>query len=70
LRIAISAEHPLAARETIALAELDRHELLLPSEDSGREWNQFVARLRTSGDNHPTLDEHRPRCDGYRGAAP
>jgi DNA-binding transcriptional LysR family regulator len=43
LRIAISAEHPLAARETIALAELDRHELLLPSEESGREWNQFVA---------------------------
>jgi DNA-binding transcriptional LysR family regulator len=43
LLIAVSAEHPLAARETVALAELDGQELLLPSEESGSEWNQFVT---------------------------
>jgi DNA-binding transcriptional LysR family regulator len=43
LLIAISAEHPLAARETVALAELDGQELLLPSDESGSEWNQFVS---------------------------
>jgi DNA-binding transcriptional LysR family regulator len=43
LLIAVSAEHPLAARETVALAELDGQELLLPSEESGSDWNQFVS---------------------------
>jgi DNA-binding transcriptional LysR family regulator len=43
LLIAVSAEHPLAARETVALAELDGQELLLPSDESGSEWNQFVS---------------------------
>jgi DNA-binding transcriptional LysR family regulator len=43
LLIAVSAEHPLAAHETVALAELDGQELLLPSDESGSEWNQFVS---------------------------
>jgi hypothetical protein len=43
LLIAVGAEHPLAVRETGALAELDGQQLLLPSDESGGEWNQFVT---------------------------
>jgi DNA-binding transcriptional LysR family regulator len=43
LLVAVGDHHPLAASETVALAQLDGHELLLPSEESGSDWNQFIA---------------------------
>lgn len=41
--VAMSTAHPLADQDTVAVAQLGDHELLLPSDESGGEWNQFIS---------------------------
>jgi DNA-binding transcriptional LysR family regulator len=43
LLVAMSSSHRLAERDTVGVAELGDHELLLPSDESGGEWNQFIS---------------------------
>jgi DNA-binding transcriptional LysR family regulator len=43
LLVAMSASHRLAKQDTVAVAQLGDHELLLPSDESGGEWNQFIS---------------------------
>src|SRR5262249_7447723 len=43
LLVAVGADHPLARRDTVSVAQLNEYELLLPSEESGSEWNQFIS---------------------------
>jgi DNA-binding transcriptional LysR family regulator len=43
LLVAMSISHRLAEQDTVAVAQLGDHELLLPSDESGREWNQFIS---------------------------
>jgi DNA-binding transcriptional LysR family regulator len=43
LLVAIGADHPLARRDTVGVAQLGDYELLLPSEESGSDWNQFIS---------------------------
>jgi DNA-binding transcriptional LysR family regulator len=43
MQVAMGTDHPLSAQDTIAVTQLGDYELLLPSEESGSEWNQFVA---------------------------
>jgi DNA-binding transcriptional LysR family regulator len=43
LLVAMSSSHGLAEQDTVAVAQLGDHELLLPSDESGGEWNQFIS---------------------------
>jgi DNA-binding transcriptional LysR family regulator len=43
LLVAMSTSHRLAEQDTVAVAQLGDHELLLPSDESGGEWNQFIS---------------------------
>ena len=43
LRAAMSTSHRLAEQDTVAVAQLGDHELLLPSDESGGDWNQFIS---------------------------
>jgi DNA-binding transcriptional LysR family regulator len=43
MRVAMSTDHRLSAQDTVGLTQLGDYELLLPSEESGSEWNQFVS---------------------------
>jgi DNA-binding transcriptional LysR family regulator len=43
VQVAMSTDHRLAAQNTIGVTQLGDYELLLPSEESGSEWNQFVS---------------------------
>jgi DNA-binding transcriptional LysR family regulator len=43
MQVAMSTDHPLAAQDTVGVTRLGAYELLLPSEESGSEWNQFIS---------------------------
>ena len=43
LLVAMSTSHRLAEQDTVAVAQLGDHELLLPSDESGGDWNQFIS---------------------------
>jgi DNA-binding transcriptional LysR family regulator len=43
LQVAMSSSHRFAEQDTVAVAQLGDHELLLPSDESGGEWNQFIS---------------------------
>jgi DNA-binding transcriptional LysR family regulator len=43
MQVAMSTDHSLAAQDTVGVTQLGDYELLLPSEESGSEWNQFIS---------------------------